>query len=77
MLEDRTEREEWAELEARQFEKNADALEKCIAGWLKNPLYYSNTQKAAEIAIRVETWRTAAHELRKPYYIRIERGYGE
>ena len=76
-MEDRTEREQWAEIEARQFEKNADALEECIAGWLKNPLHYSNTQKASEIAIRVETWRAAARALRQPYYIRVERGNGE
>ncbi len=69
----RTEREEWAESEANQFDKNANAIEDCIEGWLKNPKFHPNLQKAAEIAIKVETWREAARSLRKPYYARIER----
>lgn len=73
----RTDREQWAEAEAVQFEKNAHALEECIEGWLKNPLWYENTRRASEIAIRVQTWREAARSLRQPYYARTERGYGE
>lgn len=77
MMLEMTESERWAESQAVQFGKNADALEECIAGWLKNPVHYTNTQKASEIAIRVEVWREAARALRQPYYARIERGYGE
>ena len=71
--ETRTDREEWAESEATQFEKNATYIDDCIEGWLKNPKFHPNLQKAAEIAIKAETWREAARALRQPYYARIER----
>lgn len=35
MSEDRSEREQWAEMEALQFEKSAQYIQDCIAGWLK------------------------------------------
>lgn len=68
-----TERERWAEVEARQFEKNADYLVECLPGWLANSPNADSFQKCAEITIRIDAWKQAARSLRQPYYMRLER----
>ena len=76
---DFTEREQWAETEARQFIKNAKALDECIHSWLTKPSHPDNYRMAMEIAIKAQGWRAAAEALRRPRIIRLEfnleRGY--
>lgn len=75
MTDQRTlDREEWAEQEARQFEKNAEYLQECIAGWIKNgdKSGSDNFLKAYEIALKVQFYKDAARQLRHPHYMRLE-----
>ena len=69
-----TEREKWAEVEARQFDKNADYLQECIAGWIKrgDRTDVTGFEMATRITIKVETWREAARAMRQPYLLRLE-----
>jgi len=64
-------REDWAEMEARQCEKNAAELDKGVAGWMIHPngdaLY-----RASICAIKAETWREIARNLRQPRNCRVE-----
>ncbi len=76
MVDQRTlDREQWAEQEAKQFEKSAEYLQECIAGWIKNgdKSGSDNFLKAAEIALKVQFYKDAARQLRQPYYMRLER----
>ena len=75
MTDQRTlDREEWAEQEAKQFEKSAEYLQECIAGWIKNGdrSGSDNFLKSAEIALKVQFYKDAARQLRQPYYMRLE-----
>ena len=74
MSDDRTEREQWAEMEAIQFEKSAQYIQDCIAGWLKagDRTSPEGFMKCAEIAWKVQFYKDAARQLRQPYYIRLE-----
>lgn len=65
------EREQWAETEAKQFERNAAELDSYIVGWLSRP-HPDNYHKACEIAIKAQVWRDAARALRQPHYARLE-----
>ena len=73
MDEDQTEREQWAESEARQFDKNAVAIRESGNAWLARDLYPDNAFMAATCALKAQTWEDAARSLRQPYQIRIER----
>lgn len=75
MVDQRTlDREAWAEQEALQFEKSAEYLQKCIAGWIKmgDESGSDNFLKASEIALKVQFYKDAARQLRQPYYMRLE-----
>lgn len=74
MSAERTDREQWEERAALQFEKNAEYLQECIAGWIKrgDRTDAAGFEMAARIAVKVETWREAARAMRQPYLMRLE-----
>ena len=75
MSDDRDERERWAESEARQFDKIADAIGESADDWRAKDAHPSNMHMALVCSLKAEVWRDAARSLRQPYQIRIER-YG-
>lgn len=70
---ERNERERWAEQQARQFDKTADALGKSADEWKAKDAHPSNMHMSLVCALKAETWREAARSLRQPYGVRIER----
>lgn len=68
-----TPHDEWAEQEARQFDKIAEAIESNIEGWQKRGNHPDSLHSATVCAIKAETWKEAARLLRQPYAIAQER----
>lgn len=64
--------EEQNEQWARTFDKSAEAIEGCVAGWLTSHDPES-LFKAAQVATSARVWREAARALRQPKAIREER----
>ena len=73
MNEERDEREQWAETEARQFDKIADAIRKSAEQW-RTMSPSAETMNMAQVCIlKADTWAEAARSLRQSYQARIER----
>ncbi len=73
MSEERDEREQWAETEARQFDKIADAIRKSAEQW-RTMSPSAETMNMAQVCIlKADTWEEAARSLRQSYQVRIER----
>jgi len=69
----RNERECWAEVEALQFDKIAEAIAQSADDWKAKDAHPDNMHMAMVCALKAATWRDAARSLRQPYGIRIER----
>ena len=73
MSAERDEREQWAEMEARQFDKIADAIRRNAEQW-RTMSPSAETMNMAQVCIlKADTWAEAARSLRQPYAVRIER----
>lgn len=73
MSEERNEREQWAETQACQFDKIADAIRKSAEQW-RTMSPSAETMNMAQVCIlKADTWAEAARSLRQPYQVRIER----
>lgn len=69
---DFTERERWAESEAQQFIKNAQALEESEKTWRMQIVHPENTIMMLKCQLEAATWRKAADSLRRPRIMRLE-----
>ena len=69
-------RERWAEMEARQFELNAEYLrDECLPGWLdklKGSWHPDIAKQIFEICLKMQNYEAMADQLRRPRYIRQE-----
>lgn len=68
-----TDRDRWAEVEARQCIKVAEALESNVAGWLAGGNHAESFHRAEICMIKATTWREMADSLRRPAAIGRER----
>lgn len=68
-----TDHDRWAEMQARQCDKTADALEISVRGWLAKGESSYVLGSALVCAVKAETWREAAANLRRPAEIGRER----
>jgi hypothetical protein len=72
-----TDREQWAEIEAKQFDKFEEAQRQNARDYITRGLDETSTCMAHQCTIMADTWKIAAQQLRKPYYARLEREYRE
>ncbi|EGF96792.1 Uncharacterised protein [Brevundimonas diminuta] len=68
-----TERERWAEGEARQFDKTAEAIRASGERWRTMSPSAEAMNMAQVCFLKAEAWSDAAMSLRKPYFARLER----
>lgn len=68
-----TEHERWAEGEARQFDKTAEAIRASGERW-RTMSPSAETMNMAQVCfLKADAWSDAARSLRQPYLVRLAR----
>lgn len=66
-----TEKEKWAEVQAKMFERRAESVEALLTDWEKKK-YPDAYVACLKITLKAEAYRELANELRRSYYLRVE-----